>query len=102
MARLDEIQEQAVSYGTMQGRCKRSIKEELAFTAGALYADKTTKDKLKSWIEDTFRNGWQGSNRRIFTDIQSTDELYKSVCNALDIEESATSTSITKTEEEIL
>lgn len=84
MARLEEIQEQAVSYGTMQGKCKRSIKEELAFTAGALYADKATKDKLKSWVENTFRDGWQGSNRRIFTDIQSVDELYESICKVID------------------
>ena len=36
MARLDEIQEQAVSYDTMQGRCKRSIKEELAIEESAI------------------------------------------------------------------
>ena len=56
MIKIEEIQEQAKRYATMDGMMKTSIAEELAFIAGSLWATQAATQRGVKWLSDYFES----------------------------------------------
>ena len=74
MSRIKEIEAMSKAYSAENGKRKGSLAEELAFVAGALWADKTIIEKVTTYANERYDLDYCGDVKDILNYLKSLVE----------------------------
>ena len=74
MSRMKERIAMSKVYSTEDGKCKGTLAEELAFVAGALWADKTILEKVTTYANERYDLDYCGDVKAILNYLKSLME----------------------------